>query len=152
MLLTYILALIRKTDVAVDHIQRIPHKIFCGLDHTPETNPQQQNVIKFTLYGPNSRLNAHCIFFTLQICDINHFNSDHTPYIYVTRITLFLPVWTVKQLSARFHASEQGWATSATALTTNLGLKACVNRRRGVLCHPISRSKYKALVDSLATW
>jgi spermidine/putrescine-binding protein len=43
---------------------------------------------------------------------------------------------------------EQGWATSATAFTTNLGLLACAHRRRGVLCHPILRSKYKALVVS----
>jgi len=83
-------------------------KIFCAFDHTPETNPRRQNVIYFTFNGLNCRFCVHCIFFTRQFCDIDHFIYHHTPYIYVTQITQIWPVWTAKQLSARFHASEQG--------------------------------------------
>jgi len=65
-------------------------------------------VIYFTFYGSNCRFYVHCIFFTLQFCDEHHFIHWHTPYIYVTQITLFLPVWTVKVLSAKFHDIRTG--------------------------------------------
>ena len=128
-------------------------KIFCEFSHNSETNSRQPNVIHITKTGVFCRFSPHCVFFRLWFCDSDHLISRHTPCVYVIAITQFFAVWTVERFSARFHSIRTGPGYLCRLINNKpRAASLSVNRRRGVLCHPISRSKFKALVVSSATW
>jgi len=62
-------------------------KIFCEINHNPETNMPNQNVMHITKNGSFCVNSHHRIFFVHLFCDSGHPITDHTPYIYVTQIT-----------------------------------------------------------------
>lgn len=128
-------------------------KIFCEISHNPETNTQNQNVNTITERDGFCFISRHRIFFAHPFCDSDHLIDIHTPYIYVTRVTQIFAVWTVERFSARFHSIRTGPGYLCRLINNKpRAASLSVNRRRGVLCHPISRSKFKALVVSSATW
>ena len=128
-------------------------KIFCEISHNPETNSRQPNVIYITEVGGFCFIYRHRIFFIHRFCDEDHFIHVCTPYIYVIHITQISVVWTVERFSARFHSIRTGPGYLCRLINNKpRAASLSVNRRRGVLCHPISRSKFKALVVSSAIW
>ena len=123
-------------------------KIFCEINHNPETNTQNQSVTTITKKDGFCRISRHRIFFAHLFCDQDHLIDIHTPYLYVTCVTQIFAVWTVERFSARFHSIRTGPGYLCRLINNKpRAASLSVNRRRGVLCHPISRSKFKALVD-----
>ena len=128
-------------------------KIFCEFTHIPETKWRQANVTNITKHPTFCRFSGRRIFFVHAFCDADHFIKCCTPYIYVTEITQISAIWTRERFSARFHSMNRAGLPLPSHINEKpRAVSLSVNIRRGVLCHPILRSKYKALVASSATW
>ncbi|HDU4296766.1 TPA: hypothetical protein ACXP60_002901 [Klebsiella variicola subsp. variicola] len=101
---------------------KIHREILCDQNHKQTTKPRNKIVTNITQKGRSAAKKALCCFFTQELCDQHHYKKRFAPYIHVIRITQKGAGWTAKRFSARFRTINQGPATSAATLTTNLGL------------------------------